>query len=265
MLVFLAAAALAGGLTVGSALDVSPDRWSRAGQTVVKFGRNPSCGTTTEDVWLGGDTFTGWLTAAASIRVASGGNAADTAAGAGCREVTFECLDSEWDTVTQSVATAGASASSAGATTCIRVQRAWCSAVGTYTGANTGAMTIETTGGTVVAVIAAGGGQTQQTMYTVPDGYRAWVTGGTVSVDATGSNVSRMRFWQRRDADDVSAPYAGTKRVAFDFDGVKGMNPDKLTVWSGPFPARTDLWASCTGSANVAISVHYEMILEPVP
>ena len=98
-------------------------------RVVHKFGRNPSVGAAKEII---STLATYWQPIAAeTVRVKAGGNANDTAAGSGCREITIEGLDGSWAEASEAEATAGASASTATTTTFIRVFRAYCSSMGT--------------------------------------------------------------------------------------------------------------------------------------
>lgn len=85
------------------------------------------------------------------MRIKAGGNAADTAAGAGAREVTLIGLDASGNVVTEAIATNGISASSATTNSFIRLYRAYVSASGTYAtaaaGSHTAAIVIENSAG----------------------------------------------------------------------------------------------------------------------
>jgi len=70
--------------------------------------------------------------AATTLRIKAGGDALDTAAGAGAREVTLQGIDELGNEVTESLATAGASASAVTTNKFIRLYRAWVSSVGRY-------------------------------------------------------------------------------------------------------------------------------------
>lgn len=229
--------------------------------TVYKFGANDAVGTSAEDIWRAGGSYN-WLTAADELRVASGGNAADDAAGAGCREVTVLGLDENWAEATEAIATAGASQSSLTTTTFIRVNRAYCSASGTYNvAANTGAITIQTEAGTTVAYIGAAEGQTLQTTYTVPAGKTAYLT--WLQIDIEGTNTSTVEFKFRADADDTSAPVRSA-RVLYKIFDASGVINTTANVWPA-IPEKTDLWLNATkvsgGGSTSAVTATYSMIL----
>ena len=226
---------------------------------VVKFGRNAAVGATEEDIWAAGGIYTGFLTAASAVRIRAGGNAADDAAGAGARSIEVEGLDQNWNVVTETISTAGASASTATTTTFIRVYRVCVIDVGTYTGANTGTISVETTGGVLMATIEAGLGQTQMAIYTVPAGKTAYIVSLSIFVDT--NKTAQVYLWQRQNADDVSAPFTG-KRIWRPFDGVSGA-VDGPVAFPYVFPAKTDIWASGvgpSGGAGVAVEMHIALV-----
>ena len=226
---------------------------------VGKFGNNPSIASgATEAI-----TFSGaisWLTAATTVRVKAGGNAADTAAGAGAQQITIVGLDSSWNEVSETVATAGASASAATTATFIRVYRAYVGNVGTYTVSNTGNVTIENSaGGTDLITIQAARGQTQTTQYTVPLGKTAYLTSIFANVDSSKS--CDLFMYQRQNADDVTTPFQGVRLIT-SFPGLLGTAVRNLQSYPS-FPAKTDLWFTAENSVGAvsAVGVRYELFL----
>jgi hypothetical protein len=170
-----------------------------------KWGGNPDVGTGAyEALWSGGGSYTGFLTAADTVRVKAGGNAADTAAGAGARTVKIYGLDENWALANETVTTAGASASSSTTTTFIRVFRVLVVNVGSYGASNVGAITIETTGGTVVAHIPAGDAITQQCIYTVPANHVLMID--AFRFDVFANKTAKIRFRERHNANDTATP-----------------------------------------------------------
>lgn len=229
-------------------------------QSIVhKFGANPSvAASSTEDVTFSGTI--NWLQAATSVRIKSGGNSADDASGNGARKVTVEGLDENWADVSETITTNGSSASTGTTATFIRVFRAYVTDVGVYTASNTGDIVIENAaGGTDLITISADEGQTQTSEYTVPAGKTAYLTRFTVKIDA--NKAADVKMFQRRDADDVSAPVTGKRLVyaAFQLIGAESKSLDSYIS----FPAKTDLWwIATTSSGNAAaVAVDYDLIL----
>ena len=229
---------------------------------VDKFGRNADVAAATEeDIWAAGGLYN-WLTSASAVRIKAGGNAADTSDGNGARKVLVFGLDENWALANEELTLAGASASSATTTTFSRVFRAYVSETGTYTGNNTGDVDIETTGGTLVARIGAGIGQSQLALYTVPAGYNAYIRQFTATVD--GSKASSVSLWRRQSADTVSAPFTA-KRLVHVFAELSGNAVEDFKSYRGPFPAMTDIWVSAVGATGGnAVSASFDLVLVEV-
>ena len=235
----------------------------QADRTVVqKFGANPNVAAgTLEDIWYGGGMYTGFLTAASAIRIQAGGNTNDTAAGTGARSVMIIGLDENWNEASEEVATNGTSASSATTTTFIRVYRAYIADVGTYGGANIADVVIETTGGTIVGAIEAVKGQTQLAIYAIPAGKKAFVR--RISATVGGSKAAYVYFYQRQNADVVSAPFT-SKRLWYEFAELAGEASEEFKSYIGPFPAKTDVWTQALGpTGGAAISAAFDVVLVP--
>lgn len=231
-------------------------------EVVFKFGANPAiaAGSTEAVTYLGTLNL---LTAASTVRIKSGGNAADTAAGVGARQITVEGLDSSFNRISETLATAGASASAATAQSFFRVYRMYVSQTGAYgslaTGANTGDIVVENSGGgTDLIALRAGRGQGQYGAYTIPAGYSGYLT----SVDATaeGGKATDIFMYQRPNADTVVAPYSA-KRMVLSFKGLAGDAQRYLTSYIR-FNAKTDIWFEATGpSGGSSCSLEFQLLL----
>lgn len=227
---------------------------------VHKYGRN---GSVPDGTWqfvnrLG---FTGWpLSAATTVRIKAGGNANDTAAGTGAREVIVQGIDDSFNEVSEAITTAGASASSATSTSFWRIHRAWVSAVGTYDGANIDAVTIENSGGgtDLIEIGGAEKGQTQFTAWSVPIGKTAYWLTMHIEVDANKS--ANVRVYTRQDFDITVAPMK-SKRLR-SFFAVKG---DFRYAPKGPefaLPGKSDFWVEAAGDgAACAVTVNFELLV----
>ena len=233
-----------------------------------KFGYHASVPNSAyETVWMGADiggaaeAVYDWLTVAETIRIAAGGNAADDTAGAGARIITVEGLDENWEFATEDIVTAGASASSATTTTFIRVNKVFTKEVGTYAGSNTGDIEIEgVSSGTNLAYIAAGIGNTQQSVYSVPAGKTAWITKIKISVGQ--GNSADVRMFHNDNADDITAPFTSTKHFEWgveDYSGAAEFNFDTFLK----FEEKNDIYFDAkriTGSGTAQVSVDFEFI-----
>ncbi len=234
-----------------------------AGHSIVhKFGRND---TVANGVWEGvhqlSTTFN-WLTAATTVRVKAGGNAADTAAGAGAQAVTIEGLNDAGVFATESIELAGANASSATSTSFWRVFRMYIKDLraGAYTGANTAAIILENSaGGTDLISIAAGEGQSQHAAYSIPTGKTGYLMDIRVWCDA--AKAADFRLYTRASLTDFSTPFA-PKRLRLFWDGVLGQeNLDPKTPII-TVPALSDIWLEAQGGgAQTEVSVDFEMLI----
>jgi hypothetical protein len=228
---------------------------------VHKFGRNDAVPNGSwAHVSLTPFAITNFRQSAVAMRVKAGGNAADTAAGAGAREVTIQGLDSNGDEASEAVATAGAAASSATTTTFWRVYRAWVSAAGTYTAANTGAVVIEDSGGGADFItIAAGEGQTQYAGYSIPSGKTGYLLSVHVTVDS--NKTANVRMFTRDNLTDVSVPVDSVRLKLF-WDGLQ---QNFRFVPKGPeltLSALTDIWFEAYGDGAVStVTVEFEILL----
>lgn len=241
----------------------TPLGFGRADHTdiVLKFGRSSNVGTSFAPVSIGNIYRTPQPAAATALRIKAG-NANDTAAGSGAREVTLIGMDETGAEVTEVIATAGASASSATAATFIRLYRAYVSKSGTYATAAAGShaadIVVENAAGTEDwATIGASDfpkGQTEIGSYTVPLGMTAWISEIVLHVDSSKS-VDIILF-QRAGVLDTAAPYSAMRLVK-NFVGVNGVFTAPL-----PFPLRfgelTDVGFMAkvaTGSADVSVDM----------
>lgn len=225
-----------------------------------RFGRNDNVGGTLEDIWAAGGIYP-WPTTAETIRIAAGGDPADDAAGAGAQSVVVEYLDENWAFQTETLVTAGAGASLPTAGTARRVIRTYIGNVGTYTGRNTGAITIENTASAqVLSMISAESGQGLVSMYTVPAGFTAYLTRLDFFVSAGNTGDADCQMWQRQNADDVTTPFQGA-RLVFEADATGGELISQFSSYVR-FPERTDLWCAATISgATGEVSSTYDLIL----
>lgn len=189
-------------------------RRSRAGgpySGIAKFGTNPSVGTSFETIWLGGGIYT-FLQTAETVRVASGGNANDTAAGSGARQIEVQGLDENWLEVRETLTLAGTSASAASTTTFIRVFRAVVTAVGTYGGDNAGTIVIEgTSSSTTLASIDTGYAQTQLALYSIPADRWGYLTSVALQPDTSKATEGRVRL--RLNGDITSGNMSATRTI----------------------------------------------------
>lgn len=224
-------------------------------ELVTKFGRNTDLPNGSYEPVVESGVLN-FLTTADEIRVAAG-NAADAAAGAGAREVTVYGLDANGDEASAVLVPNGISAGTASTTQFIRVHRAVVTEVGTYGGANTGAVVIETEGGTALLTIAAGLGQSQQAVYTVPRGKNAILVGGNVS--ANGNSIDLQLFVREGILD--TATNIKAKRLVRERYAIAAGSVNREVTWAH-IPELTDIWAEAEGAGGVAgIVVEMDLVV----
>lgn len=203
-----------------------------------------------------------FLTAATTVRVKAGGNAADAAGGLGAQSVVVEGLDDTGAAATDMLATAGASASSASSTSFWRVFRVYIpdGGCGTYGAANTAAITIENSGGgTDLIMVAVEEGQSQYAAYAIPIGKTGYLLSAEVEADA--AKAADFRLMTRHNLTDFSTPFS-PPRIRFYWDGVIGSTAIRPHSPIMSLPALTDIWFEAEGSgANTEVSVDFEILL----
>jgi hypothetical protein len=203
---------------------------------VRKFGRNEAVSTVDEDIWSAGGIYP-FPTAAEAVRVRAGGDAADSARGNGARAVMIEGLDQNWTEASEAVKLTGSKAGAPTQTRFIRVFRAYVTDVGTYGGNNIGNIDIEsTTSLKTLCRIAAGVGQSQMAIYTIPAGKTGYLK--RLHLVTERSTNGNFRMWRRANADDTTAPFSG-KRLVFATDNLNRLFQVEYQYYVS-FPAKTE-------------------------
>jgi len=151
-----------------------------------KFGATPAMSINqTGTIWDIDDTLYPWsaLDTPAVVNIERN-NVADNG-----HTVTVEGLDANYNIVSEDIVIDGTD--TLGSQLFKRVYRAFCTAGGLT---NTGDIDIEAgaAGGTTVARITAGKGQTLMSVYTVPAGYKAYLTQGICTVQSGGDATGDM-------------------------------------------------------------------------
>ena len=233
-------------------------------ELIHKFGASSVVSTGSfNDVWSDNSVYP-WPTAAETIRIKAGGSADDDSGGSGARSIIIEGLDATFMPISETIVTAGASASAPTSQSFVRIHRAYVNTVGTYTGNNAGAIEIEnTTSGNVIARIEASIGQTQMSHYTIPANTNGYLVDIYTQV-ATSKSIDFM-FFQRQNADVISAPYQG-KRLIQQFQQIEF--PVQI-MYNTPIilPPKTDIWAEAKSNAMSAsaCSVNYHLVQQTDP
>ena len=222
-----------------------------------KFGSNPVVGTGDEAVWSAGGLYN-WLTTAATLEAIST-DANDTAAGSATRTIRLEGIDSTWAAVTEDLTMAGISATSATSASFIRLNRAYQLTNGAYTARNDGDITIRvSSAGATVGFIATDSGQTEQALYSVPDGKIALVTNFSIVVES--NKAVHGHFFFRPGADTVAAPFIGARQIHH-ISGLTGQYVRPFDSYQ-QYVARTDLWWEAhTSTGSSEIDIDFDILL----
>ena len=146
---------------------------------ISKFGKNPDIDLADgfEDIFAAGQNLT-FMTSAKIASVTST-STADTLTGTGARTLTIQGLDSSWNEVEATVNMNGTETVST-TQTFLRIYRAFVVTVGSG-GVNAGDITISVDTDGTQAFILANEGQTQQAIYTIPNGKTGYFYSGFVS------------------------------------------------------------------------------------
>jgi len=251
-------------MTYPSSLDIA--RGLAPGCRVIHcFGRNTSIGATFTPVSRSGFYRTPQVSGATALRIKAGGNANDTANGTGGRAVTITGLNAAGELISETIATAGASASAATVQTFIRLLDASVTASGTYAtqsaASHAGNITIEAAaGGADWALISDGSfprGDTEIGAYTVPKGRSAYVQNVRLSSDV--DKKANIVFFKRSGILQTAAPYSGMVLIA-EFPSVAGtisMDYDPPLA----FPELTDFgFLATVSSSTIDVTVSFDVI-----
>jgi hypothetical protein len=238
--------------------------------SIKKFGRNPSVGASFEPVDVGGIYQTPQSGSATTLRIKAGGNANDTAAGSGAREITLIGTDENFNEVTETVATAGASASSATTATFTRLYRMFVSASGTYAsavaGSHSGNIVIENSAGTAdwatIDVTDFPKGQSEIGAYTIQAGVTGYVKLRQVSIDS-GKDVDLV-FFSRENCNETVAPYTAMRAQSV-VTGISGGSIETFgdkEVPFGPYIGPTDIgFMAKVSTGTASVSVEFEIFI----
>jgi hypothetical protein len=156
--------------------------------------------------------------AGVNLRIRAGGNANDTAAGSGAREIEIYGLNESGLEITERLATAGASASAQTVNKFLRVMDVKVTKSGTYAtqaaGSHVGNINIEAANGDLWATIPLNGfpeSRARIGAFTIPANYEGFLIGVKVNADA-GKTVDALVF-ERENILEKAAPYSAMSVV----------------------------------------------------
>lgn len=216
----------------------------------VVFGRNLDVDTSSEDIWAA-DGVMAYPSSATTLSVASS-SANDDSVGTGARVIVVEYLDGNFNTQVVEVEMDGTSSVQV-ATDFRRIQDAFVKTAGSG-GVAAGAITLSYTGGNTVGVIKAGRTDVENTHFTVPAGYTAYLTGGLISA---GKSSDATVDFQVRDATNGSIFRVGQEVIVNE-----GSVFLHLPVYQA-VPEKYDIRVQGKSTqGNSSISVNYYLILQ---
>jgi len=182
-------------------------------RAIRQFGRNTAVGSTFAPITRAAVYRTPQVGSVVALRVRAGGNASDTANGAGARSIRLTGLDVNGDLVTEVIATAGASASVASDTLFLRLVDAAVETSGTYATqtalSHVGTINIEDTAGNLWATIQDTDiprGDSEIAAYSVPRNRTLFIT--HLRIQSAEANKANVVMFKRTGILETSAPYS---------------------------------------------------------
>ena len=194
------------------------------------------------------------------VRIKAGGSIHDISGGSGVGLVTVLGTNSSLIESSEDIVTSGSSASLATSTSFWRIYRVSTSQAGTYNGANSGNITMETAGGdSNRLVLATDEGQTQHGAYSIPDGKTGYLL--SMQVTADGLKAADFRLFVRENLTNVQTPF-DSKRLKLYFDGIAGQANYLTYSPTIIIPALSDIWVEARGGgASTEVSINFEILL----
>jgi hypothetical protein len=183
-------------------------------RSIRQFGRNAAVGNTFVPISRGGVYRTPQVGSQQALRVRSGGNAADSATGAGARSIRLLGLDVNGNLVDDVIATAGASASALSSVQFLRLFDASVVTSGTYAAqtsfSHVGTINIEDASGNLWAVIQDTDiprGDSECAVYSVPKDRTLFIT--NIRLQAVEANKANIVMFKRSGILQTDPPYDG--------------------------------------------------------
>lgn len=193
-------------------------------------------------------------------------SADDTALGTGASSIVYTGIGADYKQVIVSIPTAGLTPVPV-PTDLLRLNTWAVGGSGTYAtslaGSHAGVLTTRVAGaGAIWSQIENTlfpAGQSELGAYTVPDGFRAYITQQEIHVDSAKS--VEVILFKREGIDIVTAPFSPMKTMSH-YVGVKGINATDFKAPMDGLPARTDIgYMGFVSQGTAALSVHFTLLL----
>lgn len=242
-------------------------------RTFFFFGFNDNVGTSWIDIHpTGGDI--NWLTSAGAVGISSS-DAADTSAGLGTRSVEVHGL-SATGVDQDEIVTLNGTTEVDTSLSYVRVNHLHNETVGTYGGSHQGDITARVTSGgaktgailsvmtgmegSVDTSVQYGSGEAGNGYYSIPLGKVAYLTGGSVNINTTGTKTADVVLYEREDILDVATPFS-PRRVIWNAIEVQGRIPIEFNSHI-KIKSLADIWFRAQASnTNTKIEVLLEFYL----
>jgi hypothetical protein len=223
-----------------------------------KSARNPSAGTSAEDIMFGGGILAPLTTSVTMEAIST--NVNDTVAGSNARTIKITGTDDEANEISEIINMNGTTASSATTKKFLRINHSEVETVGGFNASNIGDITIRvSSGGATQQVIEAGTGKDQSSFYMIPNGETGFLVSTRIDVDS--SKTAQVFFKERGNLNiGGSAPFSPVIHSQT-WDALTG-NKDDIYYSEHSYLSGTDIWAeSIAGQANTPINFDYDLLL----
>jgi hypothetical protein len=257
-------------------LDIAREQITSQGTDLI-FGFNDSIGTSWEDIVpYGGDI--NWQTAASVVGISSSNAADDTSAGIGLRSVEIHGLSATGVDMKETVQLSGTTEVDT-SNSYIRITKMHNEDVGTYggshegditarvgsSGAKSGAILTVMTGqeGSVDVSPQYGSGEANSGHWSVPLGKVAYLIGGQVNINTTGTKTADVVLYERENILTVAAPF-GPRRELWGATEVQGIVPINLQHYQ-KIKSLTDFWFRAKASnsnTKISVTLHFYVLDE---
>ena len=225
---------------------------------IEKFGANLSVNADIETIWEFGGIYE-YLTTASAVSAVSDESGDTAPAGTGARTIELQGLDANYNTITEVISTGGTGGGASTTQQFLRIYRAFVKTTGS-TGTNEGNILIKS-GSTTVITIGTHGtgankegfGQSQTSVYTVPEGKTGYITQWSVGSSVYNSGV--QAFLQVSEVDN--GPLLRTRDVMF-------LNNYSIKDYKVPLhiPEKSDIEVRAYNNATgIPVSTSYNVIL----
>ena len=232
---------------------------------VNKFGRNPDIDTTSdpETVWFTGGLYP-WAQVATAVSVEVVAGADDDVGGTGMLTISVQGLDANWDMQTAIVTLTGATPAAVGGTW-LRIFRVAGQTAGTgLTNADNIVVRIAGAGATLLTV-AAGAGQSEIAVYTVPAGKQGRIVSWEVNITAGGASAEVEMALLTRENDIAGRPFRKRDVIGLSNSGSSSVGREFLAPIIVPEKTDIEVRIVNTTASNVGVTAFFLIIVENTP